>query len=171
MTLMKRVEGWKMCKMWKQLRKVWRSIVLEFDFRKPWFYFFLGDNPEYGAEIEIHPNGKWLYTSNRGTGPIVLYHIKEDGTLINKKVLLGVLLKYDLGVILQYSSRDSRWRCGRNHSAIYHLYILLKFLKHEFGALLTLTYGQLPEISVEYFNITTRSFSNSYNWNRLSKVV
>jgi 6-phosphogluconolactonase (cycloisomerase 2 family) len=36
---------------------------------------------KYAAEIEIHPNGKFLYVSNRGTGAIVVFKILEDGNL------------------------------------------------------------------------------------------
>ena len=45
---------------------------------------FLGD-PEYGAEIQIHPNGKWLFVSNRGTGPILLYYIDPESKLLSLK--------------------------------------------------------------------------------------
>jgi len=41
--------------------------------------------PEYGAEIEVHPNGKWLYVSNRGTGPMLLYHIDQKSSLLTSK--------------------------------------------------------------------------------------
>jgi len=41
--------------------------------------------PEYGAEIEAHPNGKWLYVSNRGTGPMLLYHIDQESKLLTSK--------------------------------------------------------------------------------------
>merc|ERR1712110_1000721 len=40
---------------------------------------------EYGAEIEAHPNGKWLYVSNRGTGPMILYHIDQETGLLTSK--------------------------------------------------------------------------------------
>ncbi|MGV3616503.1 MAG: lactonase family protein [Fimbriimonas sp.] len=33
------------------------------------------------AEIECHPNGRWLYVSNRGHDSIAGYHIGDDGTL------------------------------------------------------------------------------------------
>lgn len=33
------------------------------------------------AEIFCHPNGKWLYTSNRGHDSITVYEIAEDGKL------------------------------------------------------------------------------------------
>ncbi|MCM8543494.1 MAG: lactonase family protein [Lentisphaeraceae bacterium] len=33
------------------------------------------------ADIHIHPNGKFLYGSNRGHNNIVIYKIKDDGTL------------------------------------------------------------------------------------------
>jgi len=41
--------------------------------------------PEYGAEIQAHPNGKWLYVSNRGTGPMLLYHIDQQTGLLTSK--------------------------------------------------------------------------------------
>ena len=41
--------------------------------------------PEYGAEIQAHPNGKWLYVSNRGTGPMLLYHIDQETGLLTSK--------------------------------------------------------------------------------------
>ena len=33
------------------------------------------------AHIEVHPNGKWLYASNRGHESIAGFHIAADGTL------------------------------------------------------------------------------------------
>ena len=34
------------------------------------------------AEIEVHPNGKWMYFSNRiGAGAIVTFEVLEDGNL------------------------------------------------------------------------------------------
>jgi 6-phosphogluconolactonase len=36
-----------------------------------------------GAEIDVHPSGKWLYVSNRGHNSVVLFSIDSDtGTLI-----------------------------------------------------------------------------------------
>lgn len=32
----------------------------------------------YGAEIMVHPNGKFLYISNRGNGALISYHILND---------------------------------------------------------------------------------------------
>ncbi len=40
---------------------------------------FEGDS--YCADVHIHPNGKFLYGSNRGHDSIVAYRIGEDGTL------------------------------------------------------------------------------------------
>jgi 6-phosphogluconolactonase len=40
---------------------------------------FSGNN--YCADIELHPNGKFLYGSNRGHDSIVAYKIAEDGRL------------------------------------------------------------------------------------------
>jgi 6-phosphogluconolactonase len=34
-----------------------------------------------GAAIRIHPNGKWLYASNRGTDCLAVFTIAEDGKL------------------------------------------------------------------------------------------
>lgn len=42
------------------------------------------DSPRAGvstAEIFAHPNGKWLYVSNRGRDTIAVYAIAQDGTL------------------------------------------------------------------------------------------
>jgi 6-phosphogluconolactonase len=36
------------------------------------------------AEIQVHPNGKFLYVSNRGHDSIAIYAIAENGTLIAK---------------------------------------------------------------------------------------
>ncbi len=42
---------------------------------------FTGDKS--GAEIEVHPNGKWLYASNRGHNSIALFAIDPvNGTLV-----------------------------------------------------------------------------------------
>ena len=40
------------------------------------------DGPNTAAEIQMHPSGKWVYTSNRGNETIILYNIDaEKGTL------------------------------------------------------------------------------------------
>merc|ERR1712150_162490 len=39
----------------------------------------------YGAEIIIHPNGKYLYVSNRGTGLIISYLINGDSGDVQKQ--------------------------------------------------------------------------------------
>ena len=36
---------------------------------------------EAGAEIQLHPNGKWLYTSHRNKGSIVAFEVDELGYL------------------------------------------------------------------------------------------
>lgn len=36
---------------------------------------------EYGAEVALHPNEKWLYVSHRGTGSIIVFEVLEDGLL------------------------------------------------------------------------------------------
>ena len=40
-----------------------------------------GNSGEYGAEIALHPNEKWLYVSHRGTGAIIVFEILKDGLL------------------------------------------------------------------------------------------
>ena len=44
----------------------------------PSFFAAIDGKPQYGAEIAVHPNGKWLYISNRGHGPLLVYHIDEN---------------------------------------------------------------------------------------------
>jgi 6-phosphogluconolactonase len=40
------------------------------------------DGPNSGAEIGVHPSGKWLYASNRGNNTVVLFNVDaEKGTL------------------------------------------------------------------------------------------
>lgn len=40
------------------------------------------DGPNSGAEIAVHPSGKWLYVSNRGNETVVLFDIdKESGKI------------------------------------------------------------------------------------------
>lgn len=40
------------------------------------------DGPNTGAELGVHPSGKWLYASNRGNNTVVLFTIDPaDGTL------------------------------------------------------------------------------------------
>jgi 6-phosphogluconolactonase len=40
------------------------------------------DGPNSGAEIEVHPSGKYVYVSNRGHESVVLFEIdRDDGTL------------------------------------------------------------------------------------------
>ena len=34
------------------------------------------------AELEIHPNGKWMYVSNRGTGALIAFEVLDDGQLL-----------------------------------------------------------------------------------------
>ena len=41
---------------------------------------------EYGAEVALHPNEKWLYVSHRGTGSIITYRVLENGFLVQKQV-------------------------------------------------------------------------------------
>ena len=33
---------------------------------------------QYPAEIELHPNGKWMYVTNRGLGAIFLFDVSGD---------------------------------------------------------------------------------------------
>ena len=42
------------------------------------FVTVIGGKPQYGAEIAVHPNGKWLFASNSGQGPLCVYHIDEN---------------------------------------------------------------------------------------------
>jgi 6-phosphogluconolactonase len=37
--------------------------------------------PSLGAAIRLHPNGKWLYVSVRGSNHLAVFSIKEDGKL------------------------------------------------------------------------------------------
>jgi 6-phosphogluconolactonase len=39
------------------------------------------DGPNSGAEIDVHPGGKYLYVSNRGHNSVVLFSIADDGSL------------------------------------------------------------------------------------------
>ena len=40
------------------------------------------DGANTGAEIDVHPSGKWLYASNRGHNSVVLFNVDSDqGTL------------------------------------------------------------------------------------------
>ena len=48
--------------------KLYYSIVV--------FNFF-----QFAAELEVHPNGQWMYVSNRNTGAIIVFQIQQDGTL------------------------------------------------------------------------------------------
>ena len=58
---------------------------IEFGFLILTLFYNLDGEPEYGAEIQAHPNGKWLYVSNRGTGPMLLYHIDQETGLLTSK--------------------------------------------------------------------------------------
>jgi 6-phosphogluconolactonase len=40
---------------------------------------FLG--PNTGAEIEVHPNGDWVYASNRGDDSIAIFAVQPNGAL------------------------------------------------------------------------------------------
>ncbi|RZA25601.1 MAG: hypothetical protein EOP10_06385 [Proteobacteria bacterium] len=40
-----------------------------------------------GAEISVHPNGKFLYSSNRGDDSIAIYSLAENGTITFKKTV------------------------------------------------------------------------------------
>jgi 6-phosphogluconolactonase len=33
---------------------------------------------QYPAEIELHPNGKWMYVSNRGLGAVFMFDVSGD---------------------------------------------------------------------------------------------
>lgn len=35
----------------------------------------------FTAHVEVHPNGKWAYASNRGHDSIVLFHVADNGAL------------------------------------------------------------------------------------------
>lgn len=37
-----------------------------------------GGHPQYGAEITVHPSGKWILVSNRGRGPLIVLAINPD---------------------------------------------------------------------------------------------
>jgi 6-phosphogluconolactonase len=40
------------------------------------------DGPNSGAEIDVHPSGKWIYASNRGNNTVILFNVDPDkGTL------------------------------------------------------------------------------------------
>jgi len=39
------------------------------------------------AEVEIHPNGKWIYFSNRMIGSVIAYEVQDDGNLKFLQVL------------------------------------------------------------------------------------
>ncbi len=41
---------------------------------------------QYGAGIAVHPNGKFLYVSNRGDGAIVAFSLPEDGAKCPKQL-------------------------------------------------------------------------------------
>lgn len=44
------------------------------------------ESKSYGGEIQIHPNGKYLYASNRGENSIALFEINQDtGNILYKK--------------------------------------------------------------------------------------
>ena len=42
------------------------------------------EGQNYGAEIAVHPNGKFLYLSNRGNGSITSYHIVDASGKLDK---------------------------------------------------------------------------------------
>ena len=39
------------------------------------------------AELEVHPNGKWMYFSNRISGAIVVFEVQDDGNLTFLQVI------------------------------------------------------------------------------------
>ena len=54
-------------------------------FKRKVLFSVIDGKPQYGAEIAVHPNGKWLYVSNRGQGPLLVYHIDDE---VDDKVTL-----------------------------------------------------------------------------------
>ena len=42
---------------------------------------FFKNGQQYAAEIEIHPSGKFLFASTRGSGELVIYQIQDDHNL------------------------------------------------------------------------------------------
>ena len=48
--------------------------------------FIAANSDQYGAEIAIHPNKPYLYASNRGHGPLIVYEISQNGSLLQKQV-------------------------------------------------------------------------------------
>ena len=55
--------------------------------------FITANSDQYGAEIAIHPNKPYLYASNRGHGPLIVYEISQDGSLLQKQVNHIIILK------------------------------------------------------------------------------
>ena len=48
-----------------------------------------GNETQYPAEIEMHPNRKWLYVSNRGLGAIFQFDVSGDRVKHGATVLTG----------------------------------------------------------------------------------
>ena len=48
-----------------------------------------GDGPQYGAEIRLHPDGRFLYITNRGFGCVVVFDVvsPEEGFLRQKQLV------------------------------------------------------------------------------------
>jgi len=44
---------------------------------------------QYGSEIALHPNGRFLYVSNRGDGAILVFEVKDEGSpLLEQKYVV-----------------------------------------------------------------------------------
>ena len=48
---------------------------------------FADEVRQYGSEIVVHPNGKWLYVSNRGRGPLLVYDIDTASGQLKQTVV------------------------------------------------------------------------------------
>lgn len=46
----------------------------------------VGGGNNTGAEVQVHPSGSYVYTSNRGDNTIAMFSVNADGTLVYKSV-------------------------------------------------------------------------------------
>ena len=58
------------------------------------------------AELEIHPNGKWMYVSNRITGALIAFQVLDDGQLLFLQVEEGPLINGEPTVMVSDKKRD-----------------------------------------------------------------
>ena len=66
---------------------------------------FLDNTDQYGSEIAVHPTKNFLYVSNRGHGPLIMYEIKVRG-LQRKQVIFFLFMSTKVHFFKERTSQN-----------------------------------------------------------------